>query len=83
MPTLTIKNVPREIHKRLKESAARHRRSINSEVIDCLERSFMSTRVDPEEHLARVRELRRRVAAETGIFVTEKDLREAKNWGRL
>lgn len=83
MPTLTIKNFPRTLHKRLKESAALHRRSMNSEVIACLERELTSTRVDPEEFLARVREARERLAAETGIFVTEKDLREAKNWGRL
>ena len=33
MATLTIKNVPEKLHKRLKESAAQHRRSINSEAI--------------------------------------------------
>ena len=42
----------------------------------------MSRRVDPEEFLAEVRQLRERLAAKTGIFVTDKDLREAKNWGR-
>ncbi len=83
MPTLTIKNIPRELHRRVKQSAAAHRRSINSEVIACLERSLMSRRVDPEEYLARVDEARERLAKETGIFVTDKDLREAKNWGRL
>ena len=83
MPTLTIKNIPRELHKRLKEGAAEHRRSINSEVIACLERSLMSRPPDPEKFLARVREARERVADETGIFVTEKDLRQAKNWRRL
>ena len=83
MATLTIKNVPRNLHKRLKESAAQHHRSINGEVIARLERSLMSRPVDPEQFLARVDEARERVAAETGIFVTEKDLREAKNWGRL
>ncbi len=83
MRTLTIKNVPPKLHRRLKESAALHHRSINREVIACLERSLMSRRVDPEEYLARVDEARKRLAEETGIFVTEKDLREAKNWGRL
>ena len=38
MATLTLKNVPEKLHKRLKESAAQHRRSINSEAICCLER---------------------------------------------
>lgn len=80
---MTIKNVPERLHKRLKQSAAEHRRSVNSEVIACLERTLMSRRVDPSEFLARVREARERLAGETGIFVTDEDLRQAKNWGRL
>lgn len=83
MATLTIKNVPRELHRRLKKRAALHHRSINGEVIDCLERNLLSRAVDPEEFLAQVDQARERLAAETGIFVTEKDLREAKNRGRL
>jgi plasmid stability protein len=82
MATLTIKNVPEKLHRRLKQSAAEHRRSVNGEVIACLERQLMSRRVDPEEFLEEVRQLRERLAAKTGIFVTDKDLREAKNWGR-
>ncbi len=80
MPTLTIKNLPRNLHKRLKESAALHRRSMNSEAIVCLERTLMSTPVDPKEFLARVRALRERTPE---LFVTEEDLRKAKNEGRL
>lgn len=80
MPTLTIKNVPREIHKRLKESAARHRRSINSEVIDCLERAVGTHRIDPKEFLARARALREQTP---DLFVTERDLQKAKREGRL
>jgi len=83
MPTLTIKNIPRKLHRRLKQRAAEHRRSLNSEVIACLEGELVSTPVEPEEFLTPVREVRERLAAKTGIFVTEKDLREAKNWGRL
>jgi plasmid stability protein len=80
MPALTIKNIPRELHKRLKQSAVLHRRSVNSEAIACLERVLTCTRADPEEYLARVRAARARL---TKIYVTDKDLREAKNWGRL
>ncbi len=79
MPTLTIKNIPERLARRLKQGAAQHRRSVNSEAIACLERVLTCTRVDPEEYLARVRAARARL---TNIYVTEKDLREAKNWGR-
>ncbi|HEY0972476.1 MAG TPA: Arc family DNA-binding protein [Gemmatimonadales bacterium] len=62
MPTLTIKNVPDELYERIKESAAEHRRSINSEIIVCLERALASHRLDPEALLARADAMRERAA---------------------
>jgi len=80
MATLTIKNIPDELYEELKRSAAQHRRSINSEVIVCLEKALRSTkRIDPDEFLADVRALRQSIP---GIFVTDEDLRAAKNEGR-
>lgn len=59
MPTtLTLKNIPDEVYERLKESAAVHRRSLNSEAIVCLESVLLSGRVEPAERLARARALR-------------------------
>jgi plasmid stability protein len=37
MATLTVKNVPDALVRRLKQQAALHRRSLNLEVISCLE----------------------------------------------
>lgn len=59
MPTtLTLKNIPDELYKRLKASAEAHRRSLNSEVIVCLESVLLPERISPEERLARARALR-------------------------
>jgi plasmid stability protein len=79
MATLTIKNIPEKLRERLKESAAQHRRSINGEAISCLERALIGNRLEPEEFLAQVRSLRARMPR---VFVTERDLRLAKNQGR-
>ncbi len=79
MATLTIKNVPEKLRKRLKESAAQHRRSVNGEAISCLERALTSSRVDPRDFLARARSLRNRMPR---VFIAEKGLRAAKNEGR-
>lgn len=79
MATLTIKNIPEKLRKRLKESAAQHRRSINSEAISCLEGVLAGSRVDPDEFLAEVRTLRRRMPR---LHLTDKDLRAARNRGR-
>ena len=79
MATLTIKNIPEKLRKRLKESAAQHRRSMNSEAISCLESVLVSSRVDPQEFLAQVRAMRERMPR---VFLTGKDLRAMKNEGR-
>jgi antitoxin FitA len=59
MPTtLTLKNIPDEVYKRLKGSAEAHRRSLNSEVLVCLESVLLPGRIPPIERLARARALR-------------------------
>ena len=79
MPSLTVKRVPDRLYRTLKANARTHRRSLNGEIISCLERATASTRVDPEEFLARVGHLRARV---TGPRLTERGLRRAKGAGR-
>ena len=38
MPTITVKNIPEDLYARLKAYAAANRRSVNSQVIVCIER---------------------------------------------
>ena len=79
MATMTLKNVPDDLYARLKERAERHRRILNSEAIHCLESALGSERVDPRSLLARARALRERSA---DLFVTERELRDARDAGR-
>ncbi len=79
MATLTIKNIPENLRKRLKESAVRHRRSINSEAISCLENVLVGSSVNPREFLAQARALRERMPR---MRITDKELRAARNKGR-
>ena len=79
MATLIIRNIPEKLHKRLKESAAQHRRSVNNEAIYRLEQILVAHRVDPQEFLAKVDALRKRMPR---MHLTEKFLRDAKNEGR-
>ena len=63
MPTtLTLKNIPDHVYERLKVSAEVHHRSLNSEVIVCLESVLLPTKVTSGERLARARELRAALA---------------------
>lgn len=46
MATLTLKNIPDELHALLKESAARNRRSLNSEILVRLESALTAPLID-------------------------------------
>ena len=68
MPTtLTLKNIPDDVYKRLKVSAGAHRRSLNSEVLVCLEAQLLPERLPVADRLARARTLRRALAPRTFI----------------
>jgi len=56
--TITLKNIPDGIYAQLRQSADRHHRSLNSEVIACLERVLLPVAIEPEERLARIQRLR-------------------------
>jgi antitoxin FitA len=48
MLNLTLKNIPKDLHAMLKESAEKNRRSLNSEILMRLESDFAAPTVDPE-----------------------------------
>lgn len=79
MATLTIKNIPDELYRQLKDTAVLHRRSINSEVIICLEDALLTPKIDTDSVLAGIRKLRRRTS---GHLLTDREINEAKNEGR-
>jgi plasmid stability protein len=56
--TITLKNIPDALYDSLKQAAEAHHRSINSEVITCLERVLLPSSAGQEERLARARQIR-------------------------
>jgi plasmid stability protein len=79
MATLTIKNIPGPLLERLRAQAALHRRSLNHEVIACLETAAQATPLDPETILARVRTVRR---TPVGLRLTDRELNRLRTSGR-
>jgi plasmid stability protein len=61
MPNLTIKGIPQPVYERLKARAKINHRSLNAEVIACLEHAVLPQRVSPDEMLARAAAARSRV----------------------
>jgi len=81
MPALTIKGIPDEVYRKLKAAAGRHRRSLNSEAIVCLEQSLSAVRPDPEEVIADLKRWHRRIGGRAPRL-TEAFLRKAQEQGR-
>ncbi len=79
MPNLNVKNLPRDVHRRLKERARRNHRSLNSEVIACLEDAVTPRRIDPDEAAERIRALRARFR---GPAPTDEEIARLKSEGR-
>jgi antitoxin FitA len=58
MPTsITLKSIPDDVYQRLKLSAEANRRSLNSEVIACLESLLLPRKTTAMQHLAAIRVL--------------------------
>jgi plasmid stability protein len=77
--TLTVKNIPDDLYVELKRVAESNHRSLNSEIIVCIERAVRSRRINPEEVLARVRQLREKAGQ---YVITDEEINQAKAEGR-
>jgi antitoxin FitA len=77
--SITIRNIPDELYEDLKQLAEANHRSINREVIACIERWVRGGRIDPDLVLARAREIRESIK---GRPITDAELTEAKRTGR-
>jgi plasmid stability protein len=78
MITITIKGLSKEAHQALKQRAATHGRSLNTEAIAVLEASVQSTPVDSGAMIQRAREFRNSLK----FRVTSTDLKRFKHQGR-
>jgi len=79
MATLTVKNIPDDLYAQLKRYAEIDRRSINSEIIVCIERAIRSSRISPEASLAKAQKLREKTSS---YPITDSEFNQAKLMGR-
>jgi antitoxin FitA len=80
MPTITLKNIPDDLHRQLKKRAEEHHRSLNREVLATL-RSAASQirRVDPAALIREARAVRKKFKRP----VTAREIDAWKRAGRL
>lgn len=79
MPAITLKALPAALHRQLKARAARHKRSLNQEVIAVLEDAVApARRVDTEAMVAEARRFR----ASLNFTTTPEEIDRFKREGR-
>ena len=78
MATITIKNIPDDIYRKVRDRAEAHDRSISGEIIACLEKSVTTSQLTPEEILNRARTLRSKAKGS----LSSKEVSEAIKNGR-
>jgi plasmid stability protein len=79
MASLTIKNIPDELYEHLKQAANSHHRSVNSELIYCLEKTLLPSKLSAADLKESAKILRNQVLTDR-IEIDEIDA--AKNVGR-
>ncbi len=79
MPTITLKNISDSLYTKLKAAASVHRRSLNSEILYCVERTLGTYKINASEHIEEARKLREKTAQ---YRITDQELSDAKNAGR-
>jgi plasmid stability protein len=80
MATVTVKNIPDELYERLKSVAEINRRSINSEIIVCIENAVSTRKIDMDAFIENARKLRRLTEKHP---INDEKFSRAKTEGRL
>ena len=78
MATITLKDIPVSLHRELKQRAKSHGRSLNREILRCLESCIYSRPLDVDQVLHDALEIREQVQG----YLTEQDLKKFKSKGR-
>ena len=78
MASLTLKDLPADLHRLLKQRAHQNGRSLNREVIECLEASFRLQPVDVDALIEEARAVRRSLKH----HLTDREITRLKRQGR-
>jgi plasmid stability protein len=79
MPSVTLEDVPDPIYQEIRRRAEQHKRSLDQEIIACLEATYRESEQEFKERiLRRATEMEKEVKG----WLTDEILNEAKNAGR-
>jgi plasmid stability protein len=80
MANITVKNIPDDLYENLKHYAAVNHRSLNNEIIVCIEKAVKSRKIDKVQFIDRLQKLRKEINLP---YLTNDALNQIKNEGRL
>ena len=80
MRNITIKNIPEDLYEKIKRNANANRRSLNQEIIVCIEKSVIGEEVSPEQLIENARRLRKKTASH---YLKNEELNQIKGYERL
>jgi antitoxin FitA len=81
MPSITIKNIPQELYEKLKITASLNHRSLNNEMINCLESVLMPRRLSVADKLLRAKRIRTQFSADAfDPDEIKKAIEEGREW---
>jgi antitoxin FitA len=79
MATITVKNIPDDLYQKLKNTASSNHRSVNNEVINCIENMVRSRKINPYDFVNQIDRFYENIEAP---FLTDEKLEEYKEAGR-
>ena len=79
MPDVTIENIPDDLYEQLKIKANLNNRSIDSEILSCLEQALLPNKLMPEERLSQIEQLRTAISPNQ---ITAQDIDQEIDKGR-
>ena len=88
MKSITISNIPHELYGKIEERAKANNRSVNAEIIACLEHATatgkppMKIQTTPANILQQAQYIRKRIRARSHDTLTNTEIRQAINQGR-
>lgn len=76
MPNLTVRRIPKDLYKRLKQTAKRNHRSLNAEILATLadEDGWVRRRLQIEAALPEIDRIREEIAKKHGILSDSAEL---------
>lgn len=81
MKTLEIANLPDEVYQHMEKLARVRGKTVGEVAADYIAKGFAAEEAAEAQLMAEIRAEREEMA-KRGVFITEDDIREAKNWGR-